>query len=114
MAALALAAAAQTKKPPASSGPAMYRAYCASCHARDGKGIKPGTDLTTMLKRNDGIFPAVRLSRIVEGDAAIPAHGTRKMPAWGLVFRKMGGSDEATVKLRIRNLVRHIESLQAK
>jgi hypothetical protein len=48
----------------------------------------------------------------VEGEAGLAAHGSREMPVWGTAFRTMGGSDEASVKLRVRNLTRHVESLQ--
>jgi hypothetical protein len=36
------------------------------------------------------------------------------MPVWGTVFRQLGGSDEAGVKLRVHNLGRFLESLQVK
>ncbi len=114
--------AAAEKKPSPVSGAEMYRAYCASCHGVKGKGDGPAapalkrepTDLTTLAKRSGGEFPAVRVFQSVEGDAAIPAHGSREMPVWGAAFRHMGGSDEAALKLRLRNLVRYIESIQVK
>lgn len=109
-------------KPPASSGAEMYRSYCASCHGADGKGggpvaraLKmPPTDLTTLARRNSGRFPEMRVYQTVEGNDGVVAHGSRAMPVWGSAFRRMGGTDEATVKLRVRNLTRFLESLQAK
>ena len=74
----------------------------------------PPPDLTLLSKRNSGRFPAVAVFQSIEGNAAIPAHGSREMPVWGAAFRRMGGSDDAGVKLRMRNLVRYIESIQAK
>jgi hypothetical protein len=74
----------------------------------------PPTDLATLARRNGGKFPEVRVYQSIEGDAELAAHGSREMPVWGTAFRTMGGSDEASVKLRVRNLTRYIESLQQK
>jgi hypothetical protein len=35
------------------------------------------------------------------------------MPVWGTVFRDMSRGDEAQVKLRLRNLTKYIEAIQA-
>ena len=102
------------------SGAGMYRAYCASCHGVDGKGKGPAApamktppaDLTTLVKSHGGKFPEVHVFQTIEGEAAMAAHGSREMPVWGTVFRGLGGSDEARVKLRVRNLTRYIQSLQ--
>ncbi len=100
----------------------MYRAYCASCHGVQGKGDGPAApalkqrpaDLTTLAKQSGGKFPAVRVFQSVEGDAAIAAHGSREMPVWGTALRRAGADNEAALKLRVRNLVRYIESIQVK
>ena len=102
------------------SGAGMYRTYCASCHGVDGKGRGPAApamkappvDLTTLARRHGGKFPEILVFQTIEGDASMAAHGSREMPVWGTVFRGLGGSDEARVKLRVRNLTRHIQSLQ--
>lgn len=120
-AAMAAALAAQERPSPA-SGAAMYRAYCASCHGVRGKGDGPAApalkqrpaDLTTLAKQSGGKFPAVRVFQSVEGDAAIAAHGSREMPVWGTALRRAGADNEAALKLRVRNLVRYIESIQVK
>ncbi|HSW51455.1 MAG TPA: cytochrome c [Bryobacteraceae bacterium] len=109
-------------RPSPASGSEMCRAYCASCHGLDGRGRgpaaaamkRPPTDLTTLARRNGGKFPEARVYQSIEGDAELAAHGSREMPVWGTAFRTMGGSDEASVKLRVRNLTRYIESLQLK
>lgn len=101
------------------SGAEMYREYCAVCHGLDGKGngaaapaLKRETpDLTLLSKKNGGEFPMFRVSNIIQGDAVIPAHGSREMPTWGDVFRELK-RDESVVKLRVHNLAQHIESLQ--
>ena len=106
----------------ASSGKEMYRAYCAACHGTDGKGDGPASealksrplDLTDLAKRSGGKFPELRVFGAINGDLRVTAHGSRVMPTWGVVFGQMDGTDVARVKLRIRNLTKHIESFQAK
>lgn len=73
-------------------GKAEYESNCASCHGVGGKGDGPLTkiyipmapaDLTTMAKRNGGVFPTQRAHEIIDGRQAVPAHGPRVMPVWG-------------------------------
>ena len=118
--AVALATGAAAAAPPSpASGAAMYRVYCASCHGADGRGRGPAAasktppaDLTGLARRNGGRFPSVRVFQAIEGGAGSPAHGSRDMPVWGNVFRRLGGADDARVKLRIRNLVRYLAAMQ--
>jgi mono/diheme cytochrome c family protein len=106
----------------ASSGKQMYWAYCAACHGTDGKGDGPASaalksrplDLTDLAKRNGGKFPELRVFGAINGDLHVTAHGSKNMPTWGVVFGQMDSTDFARVKLRIRNLTKYIESLQAK
>jgi len=68
-----------------------FRNSCALCHGTDGKGQaaimdllkKAPPDLTTLAKRNSGVFPVDRIYAVIDGREAIKAHGTRDMPAWG-------------------------------
>jgi mono/diheme cytochrome c family protein len=107
---------------PVSSGKEMFRTYCAACHGADAKGDGPASaalkhqspDLTGLAKRNSGKFPELRVYGAIHGDIRVTAHGTKDMPTWGTVFREMDGADAAAVQLRIRNLTKYIESLQAK
>jgi mono/diheme cytochrome c family protein len=102
------------------AGKDNFDAYCAVCHGKDGKGDGPAApamkaalpDLTTMAKRNNGRFDAARVEYIVRGTGktATPAHGVEHMPIWGDVFRS---EDQARARLRIGNLVRYVESIQA-
>lgn len=105
-----------------SSGKDMYLAYCASCHGADGAGNGPAaaalktppTDLTMLAIKNHGTFPDAHIAQIIKGDSMTAAHGNKDMPVWGPVFLQMGGHDTAQVQLRIRNLVRYLESIQKK
>jgi mono/diheme cytochrome c family protein len=101
----------------------LFDFYCATCHGRDGKGngpvasaLKvPPPDLTLLTRRNGGTFPGRRVDAFVTngGTVLTPAHGSSEMPVWGPVFRGLDPSD-TLVKVRIANVVSHIESIQAK
>ena len=113
------AAAPQTS---ASSGADMYANYCASCHGRTGKGDGPAasalkippSDLTTLSKGNGAKFPWDRVSHVLSGETEVAAHGSKDMPVWGPVLRAVSHGDQAVVQLRISNLTKYVESLQAK
>ncbi len=104
-------------------GDALYNAYCAVCHGKDGKGGGPAAaalkvpvpDLTQMAAQNDGKFSAVDAQAAITGQGRpmVAAHGAQDMPIWGPIFRDLS-SDPDVTRLRIANLVRHLESLQRK
>jgi mono/diheme cytochrome c family protein len=104
-------------------GDALFNAYCAVCHGKDGKGAGPAAqalkmpvpDLTTMAQRSGGKFAAADVEATItgKGKAMTPAHGDIDMPIWGPIFKGMS-QDQALTTLRINNLVKYIESLQAK
>src|ERR1035438_5978942 len=76
------------KETPPDSGREMYLQYCASCHGMAGKGDGPAaaalkaapSNLTTLSARNKGVFPEIRISRVIEGADELSAHGSRDMP----------------------------------
>jgi mono/diheme cytochrome c family protein len=84
-------AAAADKKLKADPGKREYENSCALCHGKDGKGTgaindllkKSPPDLTTLAKRNKGVFPVDRLYTVIDGREIIREHGDRDMPAWG-------------------------------
>jgi mono/diheme cytochrome c family protein len=124
-AATSVAPEVQVKKIPApytsaSSGEAMYVAYCASCHGKDGKGDGPAasalksvpSDLTQLAAKNKGKFPENRVAETIKGDFDTPSHGSKEMPVWGPIFASMGTTSDGLMQLRIRNLTKYIASLQ--
>ncbi len=77
-----------SKKDP---GKTEYLNSCALCHGKDGKGtgaindlLKTApADLTTLTKKNGGVFPTDRVYSVIDGRVMVKAHGDRDMPAWG-------------------------------
>jgi mono/diheme cytochrome c family protein len=107
---------------PSNSGKAMFNSYCAVCHGTDGKGNGPAapamkttpTDLTVLAVKNGGKYPSAHVSSVIRGQAALPSHGSADMPVWGPLFSSISQGHEAQVQQRVSNLVKYIETLQAK
>ena len=105
-----------------SSGKEMFVSYCASCHGKDAKGDGPASkalkqapaDLTMLAKRNGGKYPSDKVTAVLRGQANLMAHGDQEMPVWGPVFWRISQGHEEQVQLRIANLNKYLESLQAK
>lgn len=106
-----------------------YQNSCASCHGTSGRGdgplvrylVTPPTDLSRLAQRNGGVFPRDRLVTLIDGrsSTAIGPHGSREMPVWGNTyverFTQAGGNPqvaEDAARLRILDLVNHLERLQ--
>lgn len=109
------------KLPATLNGKELFVAYCASCHGMDGKGGGPVApalktalpDLTTLSARKGG-FPTAELEKVILGEGkGAAAHGSREMPVWGVVFRRVE-NDQDFGLVRVRRLVEYIESLQVK
>ena len=111
-------------------GKREYDASCASCHGLDGKGRGSFAemlqlsmpDLTTLSKKNGGVFPISRVYNVIDGKEAVKAHGTREMPIWGrhLSFRAApeyddyGWERDEFVRARILAVIDYLYRLQAK
>jgi len=111
-------------------GKYLYDRQCVMCHGSSGKGdgfyvaqLAPSTkvpDLTELSKKNNGVFPFMRVYETIDGRQTVPAHGTREMPIWGtdLSVSSLTGhpyyNDEAFVRARILALTEYIYRLQAK
>ena len=102
-------------------GADSYNQYCAVCHGKDGKGGGPAaealkkqpSDLTQIARRNNGKFDDLAVQNVINGDNAMPSHGSLDMPVWGELFRSVNG-DASSRRLRVYKLVKYIEQMQAK
>jgi len=72
-------------------------------------------DLTLLTDRHGGSFPRADVALYLTGEEPVPAvaHGTKDMPVWGPIFRALD-PDDRTRKVRMANMLDHIESLQTK
>ena len=103
-------------------GPALYEAYCAVCHGKEGKGDGPmakslkaaAPDLTRIAARNKGVFPLATVQSIITGDEPkLAGHGTRAMPVWGPIFSQIAW-DQDLGHVRVYNLAKYLEQIQVK
>ena len=101
-------------------GKTMFHEYCAVCHGDNGKGNGPAADalkkapadLTQVARKNGGVFPEIKVQRMITGEDEVGAHGNRAMPIWGNIFRSMGNKEGET--LRVNALMEYVKELQAK
>jgi mono/diheme cytochrome c family protein len=106
----------------AASGKEMFNAYCAPCHGADGKGNGPAaaamksapSDLTQLTKKHDGKYPATFVAGILRFGSGPDSHGSADMPVWGPLFRSLDKYHDTVEQQRVSNLVKYIETLQAK
>jgi mono/diheme cytochrome c family protein len=116
------AKSASPEKNQGMSGKQLFNSYCALCHGVDAKGGGPFSpqlkvwppDLTILAKKNDGVYPAMHVSEIIDGEFDKPAHGSKEMPVWGPVFRSLAQGRNDSAQRRINSLVKYLESLQQK
>lgn len=125
---LTLAGTAALAQQTTDLGKREYDSNCASCHGADGKGAGPFVeflkrsppDLTTLARRNGGVFPVARAYEVIEG--AGPGHGTRDMPVWGRDYRVQAGEYYVDVpydpavyaRMRMLALVDYLARMQGK
>ena len=109
----------------ANNGKQMYVSYCAPCHGLDGRGHGPTAsalkstpaDLTVLSKNNKGVYPETHVVSILKFGVENAAHGSKAMPVWGPALQKVDHPttvSQDTQALRIANLVKYVETLQAK
>jgi mono/diheme cytochrome c family protein len=101
------------------AGRDSFDRYCAACHGTKARGDGPVAlqlktrppDLTSLLRRNGGSFPASRVQAYIEGTGrALPTHGPAEMPVWGPTFRAF--EKDIRTRERIKNLVLYLASIQ--
>jgi mono/diheme cytochrome c family protein len=114
-------------------GKREFNSNCAVCHGKLGKGDGPyagmvdnkgGADLTTLSKKNGGVFPILRVTETIDGRFQVKAHGPRDMPIWGtdyvldakdkLATAETPFDPEDFVRYRIYALAEYVYRLQAK
>ena len=111
-------------------GKLEYDNSCVACHGSAGEGDVPMAgiidtkmpDITTLSKRNNGVFPLSRVYETIDGKADIKAHGTRDMPVWGRRYSMdtaeyyfdMDYDAEKVVRSRLLAIAEYIYRLQEK
>ena len=123
--------AAEKGKP--DPGKSEYMNRCAVCHGPSGKGdggaidiLKTApTDLTTLTKKNGGVFPFERVYSVIDGRTVVKGHGSRDMPIWGSslsaerakadeYFSGVPYDMEMYVRMRIMALIDYLNRIQVK
>jgi mono/diheme cytochrome c family protein len=103
------------------AGITLFKTYCAMCHGVGGKGDgslsaslrKRPPDLTQLTKRNDGAFPADKVTKTVDGRELGPEHARGDMPVWGDAFsRTQENSDAESVRRKIEAIVQYVQKIQ--
>lgn len=113
----AQSARASAKSKNVEKGHKLFTQYCAACHGVDGKGGGPAAaalkvappDLTAIQQSGEK-FPFYQVQTKIDGEKAVTAHGTSKMPVWGTIFRHT--NDAAQQQMNVHALVKYVESIQ--
>ena len=79
-------------------------------------------DLTVLAKKNGEVFPAERISSVIDGRAEIASHGPRDMPIWGTryavdaakQFVDFPYAEEAYIRARVLRLMDYLYRIQQK
>jgi hypothetical protein len=72
------------------------------------------TDLTGLLKNNHGKFPDTHVFAVLQFGMETPSHGSAVMPVWGPILGNMEVGNIQDKQLRMSNLTRYLESIQAR
>ncbi len=84
----------------AANGRMLYDEFCATCHGVNARGDGPMApslllqppDLSTLMDRNQGVLPIIRIITRIDGRDPLVSHGS-PMPIYGDFF---AGTDVAT------------------
>lgn len=115
------------------SGKREYMDRCAVCHGQSGKGdggmidiLKAApSDLTTLSRKNGGVFPFEHVYAVIDGRQAVKGHGSRDMPIWGKAYSTetvragehygdMPYTMDMYVRARILSLIDYLNRIQLK
>ena len=106
----------------AERGRDLYRIYCRNCHGEAGRGDGPmgdvltvrPVDLTRLARDHDGEFPTDAIYATIDGRDDLLAHGSSRMPVWGLAFQQFDTDidQEGQVEARILQLIEFLKSIQ--
>ena len=123
---IAAAWSSHAQQRPFDAGKLEYESNCASCHGVKGKGDGPlksllkksPSDITTLTKRNGGVFPINRVYEVIDGRQEVDVHGPRDMPVWGRDYIYNAQEDirdhEVFVRSKILWLIDYIYRFQVK
>lgn len=125
-----LNAKAFAQTPTTDRGQKEYEAQCAVCHGMDAKGDGVFTqalkvappDLTVLARNNGGVFPAERISGVIDGRVEIASHGPRDMPIWGMRYAANAAkrfpdipyAQETHIRASVLLLVEYLSRIQQK
>jgi mono/diheme cytochrome c family protein len=104
-------------------GAELFALNCANCHGAYGEGdgaVTPALsvvlqDLRYLSVRNDDVYPADFVRRIIDGREVRAAHGPSGMPVWGAEFSRgegFGDEAQARVAAKIAALTEFLEEIQ--
>lgn len=114
-------------------GKVEYMNKCAVCHGQSGKGdggavdvlkVAP-TDLTSLSKKNGGVFPFERVMMVIDGRQIVKGHGERDMPIWGSDYSREKARAgeyyfeapydmEMYTRMRILSVIDYLNRIQAR
>jgi mono/diheme cytochrome c family protein len=98
-----------------------FQQHCAVCHGERGKGDGPAAgalrerpvDLATLTKQK-GTFPAAFIRGVLKSTDPVVAHGSSGMMIWGALFLAEANGNQAQADANINDVIKFIESIQAK
>ena len=103
-------------------GEKYFRRYCASCHGVNGAGdgpvasslSKPPANLRLLSDKYGSPLPTAKLADLIDGRAAVRAHGNAEMPVWGERLYAMGKGErgELGISETIGKIVAYLDSIQ--
>jgi mono/diheme cytochrome c family protein len=100
----------------------MYTNYCSGCHGIDGRGKgsfsaslkQTPPNLTVLSRNNGGVYPEQHVIGVIAYGPS--GHGGAGMPTWSSTLSSMdwGSGSKLETRLRISNLSKYVQTLQAK